>query len=149
MLFLVGIPYLYSDGSTKVIPMTPKKVINRPPPLTVENFIAELAKNNFTKYDSVALAQARKESGFGSSELYKLTNNLFGLTSVNKGYKVVDSEGNVRYFTVFNDWRESVKAWCLWMDKMYTSPDKLLIAIGKVYCPENANYANEVKQLMK
>lgn len=118
------------------------------PSLTIENFFKQINKNDFTKYGKIALAIAQKESGFGTSDLYFKTNNLFGITA-KTGYYILGSDGVGRYFKIFNDWTESVDYWCYMIDSRYTSNDKVIESISKWYCPENSQYSDDIKQLIK
>jgi flagellum-specific peptidoglycan hydrolase FlgJ len=140
---LISFPTI--SGKSKYIPIKVEQK-EQIPQLTKENFIKELDNLNFKKYSDLAIAQATLESGFGQSPLYKVTNNLFGITTNGKGYKVV-IEGKTYIFAIYPDWRYSLKEWTEWMDKWYTSNQKVLRAISPNYCPE-ITYINKINQLL-
>ncbi|SQC98754.1 Exo-glucosaminidase lytG precursor [Fusobacterium necrophorum subsp. necrophorum] len=57
----------------------------------------ELLKKMVLPPTSLIIAQASVESGWGSSKLAQLTNNLFGMTSLSKSDENSVKMGNMRY----------------------------------------------------
>lgn len=120
-------------------------VIN--PNFTKENLIKEINKINPT-YTKLCLAQCYYETGIGTSELYKKTNNLFGLTvfKLSEKHYTVISQGVSYHFKVYTHWVESVRDWY----KLVSSKqnDALINHMGTYYC-KDAGYVENLKKIIK
>lgn len=108
-----------------------------------ENFINTVKELN-PSYINLALAQCKYESNFGTSELYKTTNNLFGITvfSLNeKHYNV----GN-HPFKVYNNWQESVVDWYKLVSSYQTQA--LINYMSMSYC-KDSGYVEQLTNILK
>lgn len=95
------------------------------------------------KYPDIVYAQARLESGNFNSAIFKLNNNLFGMTTI--GNRPTTSIGSRHGFAYFNTWRDSVLDYviyqCLYLkNKSY---EEYLHYLGTVYA-EDELYINKV-----
>lgn len=100
------------------------------------------------KYPDIVYAQARLESGNFNSSVFKLNNNLFGMTTI--GNRPTTSIGNRYGFAYFNTWRDSVLDYviyqCLYLkNKSY---EEYLYYLDTVYA-EDPNYINKIKNITK
>lgn len=127
------------------------------PPLTRANLVKELEKLNAKKIANVAIAQAIMESGFGTSELYKKTNNLFGMTltpyiwgnRLDTSYNVL-IDGQLYKFAMYKDWTYSLKDYVCWLDNNWLSDMKIIEHTSQKYCPDKGykeNLITILKQL--
>lgn len=109
---------------------------NRLPPLTIENLIREIKKNELRHPERV-LAQAILETGWFTSNVCKTKHNLFGLTNP-----------RTKTYYEFNHWTESVRAYYTKVQYRYKGGDYLdwLREIGYAEAP---NYVQEVVRVMK
>lgn len=100
------------------------------------------------KYPDIVYAQARLESGNFNSPVFKLNNNLFGMTTI--GNRPTTSIGSRYGFAYFNTWRDSVLDYviyqCLYLkNKSY---EEYLYYLSTVYA-EDPNYINKIKNIVK
>lgn len=84
------------------------------PPLTIENLIREIRKNNLL-YPDIVLAQAILETGWLTSPVCRKKHNLFGLTNPRTG----------KYYE-FCHWTESVSAYYSKVQYRYDGGNYLL-----------------------
>jgi len=125
------------------------------PPLTRANLVAELKKLHMEKFANIAIAQAIMESGFGTSDLYKKTNNLFGMTltpiiwnnRLDSSYDVI-VDGTLYKFAVYKNWVKSLQDYCCWLDSNWLSDMKIIENVGSRYCPDKG-YKEKVIKILK
>lgn len=86
---------LVKDSVKDSVKITPKETSQFKKVLNEENLKAELKRHNIPHSD-IVLAQAKLESGLGTSKVYRRTNNLFGLKKGNK-------------YRAYSHWTECVK----------------------------------------
>ncbi len=100
------------------------------------------------KYPDIVYAQAKLESGHFNSPVFKLNNNLFGMTTI--GNRPTTSIGSRYGFAYFNTWRDSVLDYviyqCLYLkDKSY---EEYLYYLDTVYA-EDPNYIIKIKNIVE
>lgn len=116
---------------------------NIKPEFNKENFIKAVENLN-PSYINLALAQCRYESDFGNSNLYKKTNNLFGLTVFSlkeRHYQV----GNYS-FKIYNTWEESVEDWYKLVSSYQTKA--LINYMSSYYCTD-PGYVQQLTTILK
>lgn len=109
--------------------------------------IAEIGVLNF-KFPHIVLAQAKLETGYFSSNIFRENNNLFGMKRprVRPTYAVGENRGHA----VFEHWQDSVKDYRLYshlyMD--FDSEWQYYNYLARVYA-EDPNYVNKVKYIIR
>lgn len=98
------------------------------------------------KYPDIVYAQTKLESGNFNSPLFKLNNNLFGMTTI--GNRPTTCKGSKYGFAYFNTWKDSVLDYliyqCLYLnDKTY---EEYLQYLDSVYA-EDEEYINKIKNI--
>lgn len=98
------------------------------------------------KYPDIVYAQAKLESGNFNSPLFKLNNNLFGMTTI--GDRPTTCKGSKYGFAYFNTWKNSVLDYliyqCLYLnDKTY---EEYLQYLDSVYA-EDEEYTSKIKNI--
>ncbi|MDN5552503.1 glucosaminidase domain-containing protein [Prevotella sp.] len=102
--------------------------------LTAENVLAMLQKYD-VKFPKIVLAQALLETGNFSSDLCRVSHNLFGLRH--------PSDGS---YYVFNKWEESVKSYRDDVQYKYTDGDYYSF-LSRIGYAEDRNYTSKVKRI--
>jgi uncharacterized FlgJ-related protein len=102
--------------------------------LTVENVLAMLQKYD-VKFPKIVLAQALLETGNFSSELCRVSHNLFGLRH--------PSDGS---YYVFNTWEESVKSYRDDVQYKYTEGDYYTF-LSRIGYAEDRKYTSKVRRI--
>lgn len=117
------------------------------PTFNRENLIIQINLLNPT-YKSLCLAQCQYETQFGSSELYKKTNNLFCLTvfRLSEKHVKVNTQGVDYYFKVYPNWVESVKDWYNLVSSKQT--EALINHMSTYYC-KDFGYVENLKRILK
>lgn len=98
------------------------------------------------KYPDIVYAQAKLESGNFNSPLFKLNNNLFGMTTISN--RPTTCKGSKYGFAYFNTWKDSTLDYliyqCLYLnDKTY---EEYLQYLDSVYA-EDEEYINKIKNI--
>lgn len=110
-----------------------KQVAQQLPKLNDKNLEKELIKHNI-KHPQIVLAQAKLESGNYTSDVYKKTNNLFGLRKGNRYRK-------------FGHWTESVKAYKNLIQSRYNGGNYLAF-LSNIGYASDAEYISKLKQFI-
>ena len=114
---------------------------------TIEALIAEIGVLNF-KYPHIVLAQAKLETGYFTSSIFRENNNLFGMKRprVRPTYAVGENRGHA----VFEHWQDSVKDYRLYshlyMD--FESEWQYYNYLARVYA-EDPNYVNKIRYIIR
>lgn len=114
---------------------------------TIEALIAEIGVLNF-KYPHIVLAQAKLETGYFTSNIFRENNNLFGMKRprVRPTYAVGENRGHA----VFEHWQDSVKDYRLYshlyMD--FESEWQYYNYLARVYA-EDPNYVNKIRYIIR
>lgn len=111
--------------------VTSTKIIQKP--LSENNLKEELIKHN-VPHANIVVAQAKLESGLGTSPVYKRTNNLFGLKKGNK-------------YRSYSHWTECVKDYKQCISKRYKGGNYYAF-LNKIGYSENPNYTNILKEIV-
>lgn len=110
-----------------------KQVSEQLPKLNDKNLKKELIKQGI-KHPQIVLAQAKLESGNYTSNVYKKTNNLFGLRKGNR-------------YRRFGHWTESIKAYKNLIQSKYNGGNYLVFLSNMGYAAD-AEYINKLKQFI-
>lgn len=98
------------------------------------------------KHPDIVYAQAKLESGNFNSPIFKLNNNLFGMTTI--GNRPTTSIGSRYGFAYFYSWRDSVIDYviyqCLYLNNK--SYEEYLFYLDNVYA-EDPDYINKIKNI--
>lgn len=112
-----------------------------------ENLKREIQNLKF-KYPDIILAQAKEESGYFKSPLFKENHNLFGLKI--PGLRPTVSVGENRGHAKFKNWRESVVERALWEcqnTQNVHSEEEYYALLDAIYA-EKPGYSKRLKKLL-
>lgn len=90
------------------------------------------------KYPAIVYSQAILETGWCKSNLYKATNNLFGLYNSRKNE-----------FFRFTHWTESIKGYLKYIQKRYHPPQDYYEFLDKIGYAEDPMYIDKLKRICK
>lgn len=119
------------NDSVKVTPVKPTAFVKKS--LTEKNLKAELIKHNIP-HANIVLAQAKLESGLGTSPVYKKTNNLFGL-----------KEGNS--YRRYSHWTECVKDYKRCISSRYTGGSYYAF-LDNIGYAKDPNYTDTLRKMV-
>lgn len=106
-------------------------------------------KNTRISNHKIIYCQALIESGYFKSDLYKKNNNLFGMKLPKN--RITSGSGVCGTYQKYNNWRESVSDYMLWMVQNNASEldeSSYLKLLGKIYA-EDTKYVQKIEKLLK
>ena len=116
--------------------------------------IYELAKKAGAYYPEVIAAQAIIESGLGNSNVYKNTNNLYGMKIVNSNGRLTTQSKNKTYngYGVYHNWQMSTIDRVLYDVAIFknkpTTRQEYINKLSKIYCKETPSYAEHIYKVL-
>jgi len=118
------------NDSAKVVP---KEAVVLKKKLTPSNLKAELKKHNIP-HAEIVYAQAKLESNLGKSNVYKRTNNLFGLRKGNK-------------YRSYSHWTDCVKDYKKCISNRYVGGSYYTF-LDKIGYAEDPNYTSILRDMV-
>ena len=124
------------------------------------NDIDDLLDRMVTHPNSITLAQAAMESGWGSSRFFKEANNLFGIWSYNKGEPRIPANDSDVFLRKYTDIAESIEDYFVTLGRaraykkfreMRLKSDNIheLLPLLKNYSQRGTAYTDQLKILIK
>jgi len=130
--YLIGFNFPESTVQIEVVKDS-VEVKSTLPDLTASNLKLELKKHNIP-HANIVYAQAKLESGLGTSKVYNRTNNLFGLRKGNK-------------YRSYSHWTECVKDYKRCISNRYKGGNYYAF-LEKIKYAEDPQYTNKLKTMV-
>jgi len=136
--------YVKEDEKVQLLPPT---IISCSNEFSETKLIDLIDSLNF-KYPEIVLAQAKLESGYFTSNIFKANNNLFGMKQAYS--RVTLNKGNKNGHALYSKWEESVIDYALWYSTYASNcktEDEFLNLLHKIYAEDNI-YKNQLKKII-
>jgi flagellum-specific peptidoglycan hydrolase FlgJ len=110
--------------------------------------LVEMLKKINIQHPEIILAQAKQESSYGTSPLFKSNNNLFGMKEAKSRIKT--AKGTKRKHACYNNWQESVYDIAFWQSSYANKLTEIEYynLLGRIYA-EDTNYVSRLKSIIK
>lgn len=116
------------------------------------NTLYEKIVESNVKFPDIVFAQAILESGYFTSQLFKTTNNLFGMKypKIRKNFAIGKSKSG---YAVYSHWTKSVDDYIEWQKRtiksnLNISRSGYLQKLSKIYCTD-PSYISKINQITK
>jgi flagellum-specific peptidoglycan hydrolase FlgJ len=116
--------------------------------ICIEHYVWSQIKDLNIQHPHIVLAQARLESGNFSSELFKKTNNLFGMGVASR--RANTSNGSYNKFSTYSSIRECIIDYALWQSRYASNLtyDEYLAKLGSTYA-EDPDYIKKLEKIIE